>query len=83
MARVCFSSACVYILYRLCLSRAVGKTGFQLVMTLLQLFLISFARVSSVSELTGSVAKKSCNKKTQNWKTPLKNWTFGRIFLRK
>ena len=40
----------------LCLSRAVGKTGFQLVMTLLRLFFLFVARVSSVTELTGSVA---------------------------
>ena len=47
-------------------------------------FFLFVARVSSVSELTGSVAKKkSCNKKTPNWKNSLKNWTFGRIFLRK
>ena len=44
-------------------------------------FFLFVARVSSVSELTGSVAKKkSCNRKTPNWKNSLKKWTFGRIF---
>ena len=50
-----------------------------------QCFLLIFvARVSTVTELTGSVAKKkSTDKKATNWKNSLKNWTFGRIFLRK
>ena len=44
-------------------------------------FLIFVARVSTVTELTGSVAKKkSTDKKATNWKNSLKNWTFGRIF---
>ena len=43
---------------RLCLSRAVGKTGFQLVMTLPQLFFLFVARVSGVTLLAGPVAKK-------------------------
>ena len=42
----------------LCLSRAVGKTGFQLVMTLPQLFFLFVARVSGVTPLAGPVAKK-------------------------
>ena len=47
-------------------------------------FLIFVARVSGVALLAGPVAKKkSCDKKTPNWKKSLKNWTFGRIFLRK
>ena len=45
-------------LTRLCLSRAVGKTGFQLVMTLPQLFFLFVARVSGVTLLAGPVAIK-------------------------
>ena len=55
MASAGTSSAAAH--QRLCLSRAVGKTGFQLVMTLLQLFLF-VARVSGVTPLAGPEAKK-------------------------
>ena len=47
-------------------------------------FFLFVARVSSVTPLAGPVAKKKgCDKKTPNWKNSLKNWTFGRIYLRK